>query len=95
MQLEAQLEDAVAEASKERALREHSESFSKQVESELQALKVPPASSACHAAAVLTTCRGQVVLRRVLVWRSSPGSSRHVGTDRWWDGNLPLREFYF
>lgn len=39
-QLEAQLEDAVAEASKERKLREHSENFSKQVESELEALKV-------------------------------------------------------
>ena len=32
--------DAVAEASKERKLREHSENFSKQVESELEALKV-------------------------------------------------------
>lgn len=41
-QLEAQLEDAVAEASKERKLREHSENFSKQVESELEALKVAP-----------------------------------------------------
>lgn len=41
-QLEAQLEDAVAEASKERKLREHSENFSKQVESELEALKVVP-----------------------------------------------------
>ncbi|XP_059541781.1 serine/threonine-protein kinase MRCK beta isoform X3 [Myotis daubentonii] len=37
--LEARLEDAVAEASKERKLREHSESFSKQLESELEALK--------------------------------------------------------
>lgn len=39
-QLEAQLEDAVAEASKERKLREHSESFCKQMESELEAFKV-------------------------------------------------------
>lgn len=46
LQLEAQLEDAIAEASKERTLREHSESFSKQVESELEALKVPPGSLA-------------------------------------------------
>lgn len=45
LQLEAQLEDAVADASKERALREHSESLSKQVESELQALKVQPGAS--------------------------------------------------
>lgn len=43
MQLEARLEDAVAEASRERKLREHSENFSKQVESELEALKVVPA----------------------------------------------------
>lgn len=43
LQLEARLEDAVAEASRERKLREHSESFSKQVESELEALKVVPA----------------------------------------------------
>lgn len=42
LQLEARLEDAVAEASKERKLREHSESFSKQLESELEALKVEP-----------------------------------------------------
>lgn len=40
LQLEARLEDAVAEASRERKLREHSENFSKQVESELEALKV-------------------------------------------------------
>uniref|UniRef100_A0A452SNU3 Serine/threonine-protein kinase MRCK beta n=1 Tax=Ursus americanus TaxID=9643 RepID=A0A452SNU3_URSAM len=39
-ELEARLEDAVAEASRERKLREHSENFSKQVESELEALKV-------------------------------------------------------
>ncbi|XP_054423721.1 serine/threonine-protein kinase MRCK beta [Pteronotus mesoamericanus] len=39
-ELEAQLEDAAAEASKERKLREHSENFSKQMESELEALKV-------------------------------------------------------
>lgn len=42
MQLGAQLEDAVAEASKERKLREHSENFSKQIGSELEALKVAP-----------------------------------------------------
>lgn len=45
LQLEAQLEDAVAEASKERKLREHSENFSKQIESELEALKVVPCSA--------------------------------------------------
>ncbi|XP_053553398.1 serine/threonine-protein kinase MRCK beta isoform X2 [Bombina bombina] len=39
-ELEAQLEDATAEASKERKLREHSDSFSKQLEGELQALKL-------------------------------------------------------
>lgn len=39
-ELEARLEDAVAEASKERKLREHSESFSKQMERELETLKV-------------------------------------------------------
>uniref|UniRef100_A0A8C5PPX3 non-specific serine/threonine protein kinase n=1 Tax=Leptobrachium leishanense TaxID=445787 RepID=A0A8C5PPX3_9ANUR len=39
-ELEAQLEDASAEASKERKLREHSEIYSKQLESELEALKV-------------------------------------------------------
>ncbi|MEJ1275938.1 hypothetical protein NN561_006837 [Cricetulus griseus] len=39
-ELEAQLEDATAEASKERKLREHSESFCKQMESELEALKI-------------------------------------------------------
>lgn len=46
LQLEARLEDALAEASKERKLREHSESFSKQLDSELEALKVEPAGSA-------------------------------------------------
>ena len=40
LQLEAQLEEVVAEASKERKLREHSEVFSKQLENELEALKV-------------------------------------------------------
>ncbi|XP_062974151.1 serine/threonine-protein kinase MRCK beta isoform X4 [Elgaria multicarinata webbii] len=39
-ELEAQLEDAVAEASKERKLRDHSEIFSKQLENELETLKV-------------------------------------------------------
>ncbi|XP_058844158.1 serine/threonine-protein kinase MRCK beta-like isoform X10 [Acipenser ruthenus] len=39
-ELEAQLEDASAEASKERKLREHSDSYAKQLESELEALKV-------------------------------------------------------
>ncbi|XP_036094349.1 serine/threonine-protein kinase MRCK beta isoform X3 [Rousettus aegyptiacus] len=38
-ELGAQLEDAMAEASKERKLREHSENFSKQIGSELAALK--------------------------------------------------------
>ncbi|KAG5857686.1 hypothetical protein ANANG_G00022030 [Anguilla anguilla] len=43
-ELEAQLEDAKAEASKERKLREHSESYSKQLESELETLKVKQGS---------------------------------------------------
>uniref|UniRef100_A0A673FWK2 non-specific serine/threonine protein kinase n=1 Tax=Sinocyclocheilus rhinocerous TaxID=307959 RepID=A0A673FWK2_9TELE len=38
-ELESQLEDARAEASKERKLREHSEVYSKQLESELETLK--------------------------------------------------------
>ncbi|KAJ8399206.1 hypothetical protein AAFF_G00415850 [Aldrovandia affinis] len=43
-ELEAQLEDAKAEASKERKLREHSEIYSKQLESELETLKVKQGS---------------------------------------------------
>ncbi|KGL84048.1 Serine/threonine-protein kinase MRCK beta, partial [Tinamus guttatus] len=39
-ELEAQLEEVAAEASKERKLREHSEVFSKQLENELEALKL-------------------------------------------------------
>ncbi|XP_042602699.1 serine/threonine-protein kinase MRCK beta isoform X3 [Cyprinus carpio] len=39
-ELESQLEDARAEASKERKIREHSEVYSKQLESELETLKV-------------------------------------------------------
>ncbi|KAI5619846.1 serine/threonine-protein kinase MRCK beta isoform X2 [Silurus asotus] len=39
-ELEAQLEDARAEASKERKLREHSDVYSKQLESELETLKM-------------------------------------------------------
>lgn len=39
-QLEAQLDDAKAEASKEKKLREHSEVYSKQLEVELESLKV-------------------------------------------------------
>uniref|UniRef100_A0A4W3IVG1 non-specific serine/threonine protein kinase n=1 Tax=Callorhinchus milii TaxID=7868 RepID=A0A4W3IVG1_CALMI len=39
-ELEAQLEDAVAEGSKERKLREHSESYSKQLETEVEGLKL-------------------------------------------------------
>uniref|UniRef100_A0A8K9XCI8 non-specific serine/threonine protein kinase n=1 Tax=Oncorhynchus mykiss TaxID=8022 RepID=A0A8K9XCI8_ONCMY len=39
-ELEAQLEDAKAEASKERKLRDHSEVYSKQLEMELETLKV-------------------------------------------------------
>uniref|UniRef100_A0A8B9Q3Z4 Serine/threonine-protein kinase MRCK beta n=1 Tax=Apteryx owenii TaxID=8824 RepID=A0A8B9Q3Z4_APTOW len=39
-ELEAQLEEVAAEALKERKLREHSEVFSKQLENELEALKV-------------------------------------------------------
>lgn len=58
MQLEARLEDAIAEASRERKLREHSENFSKQVESELEALKVVPAGGQT---VTLTDCRGGLV----------------------------------
>ncbi|XP_036405269.1 serine/threonine-protein kinase MRCK beta-like isoform X1 [Megalops cyprinoides] len=43
-ELESQLEDAKAEASKERKLREHSETYSKQLESELEVLKVKQGS---------------------------------------------------
>ncbi|KAG7461208.1 hypothetical protein MATL_G00207700 [Megalops atlanticus] len=43
-ELESQLEDAKAEASKERKLREHSETYSKQLESELEMLKVKQGS---------------------------------------------------
>ncbi|XP_041950890.1 serine/threonine-protein kinase MRCK beta isoform X1 [Alosa sapidissima] len=39
-ELEGQLEDAKADASKERKLREHSEVYSKQLESELESLKM-------------------------------------------------------
>lgn len=39
-QLEAQLDDAKAEASKEKKLKEHSEVYSKQLETELESLKV-------------------------------------------------------
>ncbi|XP_078418547.1 serine/threonine-protein kinase MRCK beta isoform X1 [Cetorhinus maximus] len=39
-ELEAQLEDSIAEASKERKLREHSEAYSKQLESEVESLKL-------------------------------------------------------
>uniref|UniRef100_A0A8C9L9H4 non-specific serine/threonine protein kinase n=1 Tax=Pavo cristatus TaxID=9049 RepID=A0A8C9L9H4_PAVCR len=39
-ELESQLEEVMAEASKERKLREHSEVFCKQLENELEALKV-------------------------------------------------------
>lgn len=42
-QLEAQLDDAKAEASKERKLREHSEVYSKQLETEVKSLKVSDA----------------------------------------------------
>lgn len=55
LQLEARLEDTVAEASRERKLREHSENFSKQVESELEALKVVPVGDQ---PVLLPNCRG-------------------------------------
>ncbi|XP_029532980.1 serine/threonine-protein kinase MRCK beta isoform X2 [Oncorhynchus nerka] len=45
-ELEAQLEDAKAEASKQRKLREHSEVYSKQLEMELEILKVKQLGSA-------------------------------------------------
>ncbi|XP_037756928.1 serine/threonine-protein kinase MRCK beta isoform X3 [Chelonia mydas] len=48
-ELEAQLEDATAEASKERKLREHSEIFSKQLENELEALKLKQGGRAAGA----------------------------------------------
>uniref|UniRef100_A0A8V5G5Y7 Serine/threonine-protein kinase MRCK beta n=1 Tax=Melopsittacus undulatus TaxID=13146 RepID=A0A8V5G5Y7_MELUD len=48
-ELEAQLEEVVAEASKERKLREHSEVFSKQLENELEALKLKQGGRAAGA----------------------------------------------
>ncbi|XP_019374075.1 PREDICTED: serine/threonine-protein kinase MRCK beta isoform X3 [Gavialis gangeticus] len=48
-ELEAQLEEVVAEASKERKLREHSELFSKQLENELETLKVKQGGRAAGA----------------------------------------------
>nr|XP_056706661.1 serine/threonine-protein kinase MRCK beta isoform X2 [Euleptes europaea] len=48
-ELEAQLDDAAAEASKERKLREHSEIFSKQLESELETLKLKQGGRAAGA----------------------------------------------
>ncbi|XP_077675536.1 serine/threonine-protein kinase MRCK beta isoform X3 [Eretmochelys imbricata] len=48
-ELEAQLEDVTAEASKERKLREHSEIFSKQLENELEALKLKQGGRAAGA----------------------------------------------
>uniref|UniRef100_A0A7M4FD81 Serine/threonine-protein kinase MRCK beta n=1 Tax=Crocodylus porosus TaxID=8502 RepID=A0A7M4FD81_CROPO len=47
--VEAQLEEVVAEASKERKLREHSELFSKQLENELETLKVKQGGRAAGA----------------------------------------------
>ncbi|KAM9551310.1 serine/threonine-protein kinase MRCK beta isoform 1-T1 [Salvelinus alpinus] len=46
-ELEAQLEDAKAEASKQHKLRKHSEVYSKQLEMELETLKVKQLGSAC------------------------------------------------
>ncbi|OPJ81446.1 serine/threonine-protein kinase MRCK beta isoform B [Patagioenas fasciata monilis] len=48
-ELEARLEEVVAEASKERKLREHSEVFSKQLENELEALKLKQGGRAAGA----------------------------------------------
>ncbi|XP_053113811.1 serine/threonine-protein kinase MRCK beta isoform X4 [Hemicordylus capensis] len=48
-ELEAQLDDAAAEASKERKLREHSEIFSKQLENELETLKLKQGGRAAGA----------------------------------------------
>lgn len=72
LQLGAQLEDAVAEASKERKLREHSESFSKQIGSELEALKVAPLLPSQPTAAV------GLASSSVLVRRMSPGSTNQM-----------------
>ncbi|NXK48177.1 MRCKB kinase, partial [Chauna torquata] len=47
--LEAKLEEVAAEASKERKLREHSEVFSKQLENELEALKMKQGGRAAGA----------------------------------------------
>lgn len=66
LQLEAQLEEAVAEASRERKLREHSESFSKQMETELEALKVEPGWDPCSPCAVAYSyCWGGITLSDV------------------------------
>lgn len=47
LQLEGQLDDAKAEAQKEKKLREHIEVHSKQLETELQNLKVRGHTIAC------------------------------------------------
>lgn len=46
-QIEAQAESAAAEASKDRKLRERSEQYAKQLENELEGLKVSPEQYFC------------------------------------------------
>ena len=90
-QLEAQLEDAVAEASKERKLREHSENFSKQVESELEVFFAPERS---RPAADLSTgqVRVGILLRAsdlLLAMTSSPRSEAVPSLRAHKTGQLP------
>lgn len=66
--MEAQLDEAKAEASKERKLRENSEVYSKQLETELQGLKVRG-----HAHSPVTLILKQT---KSLVFDSSPSRAR-------------------
>ena len=99
LQLEAQLEDAAAEASKERKLREHSENFSKQMESELEALKVEPegpSSSRDHRVSLALTPRGALDPNAVLLGMqgrlAAPDAqgTEEARTGTWLHGGLGL-----
>uniref|UniRef100_A0A7N8Y452 non-specific serine/threonine protein kinase n=1 Tax=Mastacembelus armatus TaxID=205130 RepID=A0A7N8Y452_9TELE len=59
-ELEAQLDDARAEASKERKLREHSEVYSKQLETELQSLKVRAAAGGSESQQELSRLKAEL-----------------------------------
>jgi hypothetical protein len=62
----------MAEASKERKLREHSESFCKQMESELEALKVILMESYC----LLVGCGGHHLFNMLFWAQHHPGNLR-------------------